>query len=307
MLAIRQVTQLNDGKKTAGIDGQKSLTMKQRIELEKELKKYGKKWRHKSLRQINIPKPDGTLRTLKIPTIRDRAWQCLVKLVIEPAHEANFNARSYRFRPGRSTHDVQKFIYQNLNSKANGKDKRVIELDIEKCFDRVNHKAILDRIIAPQFIKNGLSKCLKIGVSPEYPEQGTPQGGVISPLLANIALDGIENIHQSVRYADDMIFFLKPNDNSNVILSEISLFLAERGMNISEKKTKITASTNGFDFLGWHFVSNKKGKLQVFPSKKNYNNFKKKAKTVIYNSTYGATEKSMKLTPIIRGWRPQVL
>jgi RNA-directed DNA polymerase len=303
MIAIRQVTQLNDGKKTAGIDGQKSLSMKQRLELEQELHKHGKKWRHKGLREINIPKPDGTLRTLKIPTIRDRAWQCLVKIVIEPAHEANFNARSYGFRPGRSTHDAQKFIYQNLNSKANGKDKRVIELDIEKCFDRINHKTILDRIIAPQFIKTGISKCLKIGVSPEFPEQGTPQGGVISPLLANIALDGIENIHPSLRYADDMIFFLKPNDNEDIILSKTNSFLTERGMNISNKKTQITTSTNGFDFLAWYFVTTGEGKLQVFPSKNNYNNFKKKVKAVISNPTYGATEKIIKLAPIIRGWR----
>jgi hypothetical protein len=161
----------------------------------------------------------------------------------------------------------------------------------------------LDRIIAPQFIKNGLSKCLKIGVSPEFPEQGTPQGGVISPLLANIALDGIENIHQSLRYADDMIFFLKPNDDDKVILMNINTFLAERGMNVSSKKTKITPTTNGFDFLDWHFLSTKDGKLQVYPSKDNYVNLKKKVKTVIYNSTYGTAEKSKKLAPIIRGWR----
>lgn len=303
MLAIRQVTQLNEGKKTAGIDGQKSLTIKQRLELEQELLKHGKKWRHKKLRQINIPKSDGTQRTLKIPTIRDRAWQCLTKLVIEPAHEANFNARSYGFRPGRSTHDVQKFIYQNLNSNANGKDKRVIELDIEKCFDRISHKTILEKIIAPIFIINGLSKCLKIGISPEFPEQGTPQGGVISPLLANIALDGIENIHHSVRYADDMIFFLKPKDNSELILKAISIFLAEREMKSNEKKTRITASTTGFDFLGWHFISNVNGKLQCYPSSENYVKFKKKVKIVIYNSTYGVTEKGKKLAPIIRGWR----
>jgi group II intron reverse transcriptase/maturase len=229
------------------------------------LHKHGKKWRHKGLRQINIPKSDGTQRTLKIP-IRDCAWQCLVKIVIEPAHEANFNARSYGFRPGRSTHDAQKYIYQNLNSKAKGKYKRVIELDIEKCFDRINHKAILDRIIAPQFIKIGLTNCLKFGISPEFPEQVTPQGGVISPLLANIVLYGIENIHQSLRYADDMIFFLKPSYNEEIILSKISLFLVECGMNINNKKTRITATTSGFDFLGWHFISDGEGKLQVFAS-----------------------------------------
>jgi 5-methylcytosine-specific restriction endonuclease McrA len=110
----------------------------------------------------------------------------------------------------------------------------------------------MERLIAPSGIKIGIFRCLKSGVNPEFPEQGTPQGGVVSPLLANIALDGIEDIHQSVRYADDMVFILKPKDNAVAILEQISQFLAERGMKVSEKKTKLTATTDGFDFLGWH-------------------------------------------------------
>lgn len=104
-----------------------SLTLKQRFQLEQDLLKYGKRWKHKGLRQINIPKPDGTQRTLKIPTIKDRAWQCLIKIVTEPAHEAHFHARSYGFRPGRSTHDCQKFIYQNL-SRTTAKIRGLLNL-----------------------------------------------------------------------------------------------------------------------------------------------------------------------------------
>lgn len=235
MIAIRQVTQLNDGKKTSGVDGISSLTIKQRFDLEKELATNAKRWKHMELRQISIPKPDGTSRLLKIPTIRDRSWQCLVKLVTEPAHEAKFHPRSYGFRTGRSAHDAQKIIFSNLHSRSNGNSKRIIELDIEKCFDRINHTTILNEIIAPRFIKKSLSKCLRIGTSPSFHEQGTPQGGVISPLLANIALNGIEDLHSSVRYADDMIFFLKPEDNVKQIISIINTFLADRGMNISKK------------------------------------------------------------------------
>jgi RNA-directed DNA polymerase len=120
--------------------------------------------------------------------------------------------------------------------------------------------------------------------------------------LANIALDGIETIHQSLRYADDMIFFLKPNHNQKVILSNINKFLEKPGMNSSKKKTRITASTSGFDFLGC-FIFSGLDKLQVYPSKENYNNFKKKVKAVILNPTYGVAEKSRKLAPIVRGWR----
>ncbi len=109
----------------------------------------------------------------------------------------------------------------------------------------------MNNLTAPKGIKDGIFRCLKAGINPEFPEQGTPQGGVVSPLLANIALNGIEEIHHSVRYADDMVIILKPQDNAEKILEKISHFLAERGMKISEKKTKITATTDGFDFLGW--------------------------------------------------------
>jgi retron-type reverse transcriptase len=196
LLAIRQVSQLNAGKKTAGIDGKKSLNFKERFELNELLKASGSNWKHQGLREIPIPKKDGTTRMLKIPTIADRAWQCLAKYALEPAHEATFHAKSYGFRTGRSAQDAQKILFNNLNSSSNGKDKRVIELDIEKCFDRINHTAIMDRLIAPRSIKQGIFRCLKSGVNPEFPVQGTPQGGVVSPLLANIALDGIESIHR---------------------------------------------------------------------------------------------------------------
>ena len=315
MLAIRQVTQLNTGKKTAGIDGKKSLTFKERFQLEETLKRHAKTWKHQGLREIHIPKKDGSKRILKVPTIADRAWQCLVKYALEPAHEATFHSRSYGFRPGRSTHDAQKVLFLNLRSSNNGINKRVLELDIEKCFDRISHKAILERVIAPDFIINGLSNCLKSGVNPKFPEQGTPQGGVASPLLANIALNGIEKIGEfkasngtirskCIRYADDMIFILKPEDDANKLLLKIEEFLAKRGMNVSQKKTKLTASTDGFDFLGWNFyVQKNNGKFRSTPSVDNFKAFRKKVKHIVNNSNYGAETKVSKLTPIVRGWR----
>lgn len=261
---------------------------------------------------------------LKIPTIADRAWQCLAKYALEPAHEATFHPRSYGFRTGRSAHDAQKYIFLNLSSKANGIDKRVIELDIEKCFDRINHTAIMDELIAPKGLKLGIFRCLKSGVNPEFPEQGTPQGGVVSPLLANIALNGIESIHRyhkrqgnritdktqasdivepSIRYADDMVIILRPEDNAKEILERISEFLRKRGMNVSQKKTKVTATTDGFDFLGWHFQVQKNGKFRSTPSADNFKAFRKKVKHIVNNSNYGATTKAEKLAPVVRGWR----
>ena len=177
-LAIRQVSQLNAGQKTAGIDGKKSLTFNERFELEELLKASSNNWVHQGLREIPIPKKDGTTRMLKIPTIADRCWQCLAKYALEPAHEATFHARSYGFRTGRAAHDAQQFLFSNLSSSAKGIEKRVIELDIEKCFDRISHSTIMENLIAPKGIKLGIFRCLKAGINPEFPDQGTPQGGV---------------------------------------------------------------------------------------------------------------------------------
>jgi len=303
LLAIRQVTQLNAGKKTAGIDGKASLSFEERFTLEKTLAKHYINWKHSGLREIPIPKKDGTMRMLKVPTIADRAWQCLAKYALEPAHEATFHAHSYGFRTGRSAHDAQKILFQNLKSCCNGINKRVIELDIEKCFDRINHSSIMDNLIAPSGLKLGIFRCLKAGINVGFPDQGTPQGGVVSPLLANIALNGIEAIHYSVRYADDMVVILKPEDNDVEILAKISEFLAARGMKVSERKTKTTATKDGFDFLGWHFKCQKNGKFRSTPSVDNYKAFRKKVKAIVNNSNYGAKVKAEKLAPIVRGWR----
>jgi RNA-directed DNA polymerase len=323
-LAIRQVSQLNAGKKTAGLDGKKSLTFSERFYLEEWLRVHSGNWKHQGLREIPIPKKDGTIRMLKIPTIADRAWQCLAKYALEPAHEATFHARSYGFRTGRSAHDAQRYIFTNLSSQANGIDKRVIELDIEKCFDRISHSAIMDELIAPKGLKLGIFRCLKTGVNPQFPEQGTPQGGVVSPLLANIALNGIESIHRyhakkgyritkntpedlisepSIRYADDMVIILRPQDDAEEILERIAEFLRIRGMNVSQKKTKVTAATDGFDFLGWNFKVQKNGKFRSTPSVDNFKAFRKKVKHIVNNSNYGSIVKAEKLAPIVRGWR----
>ncbi|MEM1394802.1 MAG: reverse transcriptase domain-containing protein [Cyanobacteria bacterium P01_H01_bin.150] len=302
LLAIRQITQLNKGKKTAGIDGVKSLNFLQRFQVLFQLIDV-RKWEPQELLRIPIRKKNGKARILSVPTIIDRIWQCLIKFALEPAHEATFHANSYGFRTGRSAHDAQKMVFLRLSSKAKGIDKRVIELDIKKCFDRISHKSIMTQLIAPSGIKQGIFRSLKAGVFSEFPEQGCPQGGVISPLLANIALNGIEDIHTSIRYADDLVLFLKEKDDAEEILQKVKNFLAERGMEISVEKTKITPATTGFDFLGWHFKVQKNGKFRSIPSEENFKAFQKKVKEIINNSNYGTEVKAQKLAPIVRGFR----
>jgi RNA-directed DNA polymerase len=181
-------------------------------------------------------------------------------------------------------------------------------------FDRIDHSTIMNEIIAPKGIKLGIFRSLKAGVNPEFPNQGTPQGGVVSPLLANIALNGIEALHRSkgtrhgqadqcVRYADDMLFILKPEDDAQGLMQRIEEYLAQRGMKVSQKKTKLTAATDGFDFLGWHFKVLTDGRFKCVPSKDNYKALKQNVKCIVNSSNYGAKEKAQKLEPIVRGWR----
>jgi RNA-directed DNA polymerase len=308
LLAIRQVTQLNKGKRTAGIDGKKALKTHEKIQLLKALNKSAINWEHSGLREIPILKKNGKTRMLKVPTIADRAWQALAKLAIEPAHEATFHISSYGFRPGRSAKDAQQAIRTNLRSDHNSTVKRVI--------DRISHTSIMNEIIAPKGLKTGIFRCLKAGTDVSYPEQGTPQGGIISPVLANIALNGIENIatnlrprysdrraKTTIRYADDLVIILKPEENADEIISKIGEFLAERGMNINLSKTKITPVTDGFNYLGWNFRVKPNGKLVCAPSKENYEAFKAKVKNIANSSHIGAEEKAKKIAPIVRGWR----
>ena len=161
----------------------------------------------------------------------------------------------------------------------------------------------MDNLIAPRELKQGIFRCLKAGANPEFTEQGTPQGGVASPLLANIALNGIESIGNCIRYADDMVLILKDHEDADLTLKEVKEFLANRGMNVSEAKTKLTAPTDGFDFLGWRFYIQKNGKFRSIPSVDNFKIFRKKVKKIVNCSNYGAKRKAKKLSSVVRGWR----
>jgi RNA-directed DNA polymerase len=158
-------------------------------------------------------------------------------------------------------------------------------------------------VTAPQKKKLVLFPSLKIGVSPEFPNQGTPQGGVFSPLLANVVLNGIEKIHPSTRYADNMIFYLKPKDNEIEILKKVEQHLEHLGLNISSEKTKISKTTDGFKFLGWNIRNTPSGKIMITPSEENYKKQKEKILKHLKNPKLSVKSKITLLAPIVRGWR----
>ncbi|MGB3188257.1 MAG: reverse transcriptase N-terminal domain-containing protein, partial [Limnoraphis sp.] len=189
-LAVRRVTQDNQGRKTAGVDGVKSLTPKQRVALTGKLKLGSKV---SPTRRVWIDKPGkDEKRPLGIPTMSDRALQSLVKTALEPEWEVKFEPNSYGFRPGRSCQDAIGAIFTAISKKP----KFVLDADIAKCFDRINHERLLEKLNTYPTLRRQIRDWLKAGVMDGkelFPtSKGTPQGGVISPLLANIALHGME-------------------------------------------------------------------------------------------------------------------
>ncbi len=280
MLAVRRVTQDNQGKKTAGVDGVKSLSPVRRLAMVKNLELKGKS---KPTRRVWIDKPGSNeKRPLGIPTMYDRALQALVKLALEPEWEALFEPNSYGFRPGRSCHDAIGAIYNTIKQKA----KYVLDADIAKCFDRINHRELLRKLNTFPTLRRQINAWLKSGVMDGkqlFPtSEGTPQGGVISPLLANIALHGMEERIKQVadelipvrkgfskkanraslsliRYADDFVILHEDLTVVQKCKEIISEWLNDMGLELKPSKTRLAHTLSehegqsaGFNFLGFN-------------------------------------------------------
>ena len=321
LLAVKNVTQ-NRGKRTAGIDGAKWTTPNAKMNA--ALKLSDKKYKAKPLRRVYIPKPGSAKkRPLSIPTMRDRAMQTLYALALSPVAESTADTRSFGFRKHRSAQDACEYAFTCLSTKDSA--QWVLEGDIKGCFDNINHDWLLknipmDKAILKQFLTAGFVYNRHLNPT----KAGTPQGGIISPLLANMTLDGLEiaiasrwhvtksgridkgrcNPHKVnfVRYADDFVVTAESEETAKEIAELTQGFLKERGLELAEEKTQITHIDDGFDFLGWNFRKYK-GKLLIKPSKKAIDNVTRKVSDVIKRAKAWNQENLIyALNPIIIGW-----
>jgi RNA-directed DNA polymerase len=320
VLAVRRVTE-NNGKATPGVDQEIWDTPEKKTRAVHALKRRG--YRSQPLRRVYIPKSDGkTMRPLGIPTMIDRGQQALHLLALDPVVETTADRNSYGFRQRRSCADAIGQCFLALRS-ANA--QWVLEGDIKSCFDKISHDwllahVLMDRVILQKWLKSGYMEKHVLHESMD----GTPQGGIISPALANCALDGLERLLQEkfpagkrlkslggekpcvhlVRYADDFVITSKSKE---LLEGEIKLlveqFLQERGLELSPKKTVITHVEHGFDFLGQNVRRYPNGKLLIKPSKKNVGTFLNGIRRTI-KAAHGVSAADLidQLNPKIRGW-----
>lgn len=335
LLSIRRVTQINKGKRTAGVDGYKALTPHERVELYnimKDMNIYNH--RPKPAYRTYIEKKNGKLRPLGIPTIKDRVYQNIARIALEPQWEAKFEPTSYGFRPKRNCHDAIERIFNTIGNKK----QWVFEGDFKGCFDNLNHDYILQQIKGFPAL-DVVEKWLKAGFVDNNvfytTEDGTPQGGIISPLLANIALHGMEDLldisyrevnrktkvtyenrskFAVVKYADDFLILCESEENANGMYKTLEPYLETRGLELAMDKTKVTHIENGFDFLGFNiqkYKTHNGSKVLIKPSKDSIKTAKRKL-TDKTRQLYGKNVQVLisTLNPIIIGtanyWSPSV-
>lgn len=309
LTAVKRVSE-NRGKRTAGVDGKLLDTPAKRWRQTCQLNR--KSYKPKPLKRLYIPKKNGKKRPLGIPVMHDRSEQCLELLGLEPVSECTSDNHSYGFRKKRSVQDAIGACFNAL--RGSGSAQWILEGDIKGCFDHISHNWMVKHIPTN---KRKLYLWLKSGYLEKamfYPtDEGTPQGGIISPVLANIALDGLQGLLADkfkkadkvhfVRYADDFIV----TGNSEKILSNqvkpmITQFLTERGLELSAEKTKISHIDGGFDFLGFNIRRYNK-KLLIKPSKRSVQSIKMKIKEMLAENKSAKTDNLIGLlNPVIRGW-----
>ena len=324
LVSVRRVTEINAGRRTAGVDGKVVLLAQEKADLADWVQRRAAAWSPRPVRRVYVPKSNGRRRPLGIPVIADRALQALALGALEPEWEARFEPKSYGFRPGRGCHDAIVAIH----TTAVRKDARrlwVLDADLEAAFDRLSHQHILTSL--GSFPARGLvRRWLRAGVLEEGrltpTGEGTPQGGVISPALLNVALHGMEqaagvrygtrggNAGRAdrgspilVRYADDLAVLCASRVQAEQVKARLAGWLEPRGLAFNEAKTQIVHLSEGFDFLGFTIRRYPNGKLLTKPSKDALRQIRKRLSAEV-KALRGANADALigRLNPIITGW-----
>jgi RNA-directed DNA polymerase len=323
LLSVRRVTELNDGRNTPGIDGMTVMWADTKTMLTQWVQQQASTWTPRPVRRVFIPKVNGKQRPLGIPVIADRALQAAVLTALEPEWEARFESRSYGFRPGRGCHDAIEAIY-STSKGARAKRVWVLDADLAAAFDRIDHNHLLS-LLGGFPARKWIEQWLKAGVVDRGrftpTEEGTPQGGVISPLLLNVALHGMEEAagvrYQTgahaghtvpgspvvVRYADDLVALCHSRDQAVQVKARLADWLTPRGLTFNEDKTRIVHLGDGFDFLGFNIRRYANGKLIIKPSKAAVKRFRRRLRVEMRQLRGGnAAMVISRLNPILRGW-----